>query len=86
MVTLLGALVVWSWMMTWVWLWFVVPIFAVRPITTAEAFGLKTLAELLRPIGLPRDKQGTTFAEDVFTAYVTPLFLLLLAYLAHLVA
>lgn len=81
-----------GWVLTKLWAWFVVPVFAVAALGIAQAVGLRVAASALTGVAhlanskaLRRPDRGWAgIAESITISLLTPLFILLTGWAVHL--
>jgi len=64
-----------GWVLSWLWLWFVVPVFAVPALSMLQSIGIATVISFMTKQYVPTgDKAGEAWAYLILTPLVTLLF------------
>ncbi len=80
-ITVLPVMVIQGWVLAILWGWFIVPIFNVPSIGTAQAVGFLFVTRIVSPG--PAKEKTENIAKTIMIAAVFPLFSLFFAYLVH---
>lgn len=79
---------IWSgFVLTKLWMWFIVPVFALAPLTIVPAIGLALVVSFLT-FHLPYEKSKPDYsgllAHQLSVGFIRPLFALFFGYIVHL--
>ena len=79
------ASIVRGWVLTYLWQWFILPVFDVRDITIVEAIGLSMVVTFLtvQQQQTKDERDGTEKASDLVAAIIYPFLVLVIAWIVH---